>query len=188
MSVTNDIRVKMMIQAVSDSAATRATAANNLSSQIPMVELSVTDLPDRIRLVMPGVVDESDSGGGTVPRLETSIVGAEGENPTLKGVGLRVEDAMVMMRLVFALEAGVYQMQSFYQAVGAIAQRYPVGVLGPTSRPLLSAKVNLTIMGAVQIKEPVREASLIYFPIIVPYRASWDDSIAGALGANSPPS
>ena len=96
-----------------------------------------------------------------------------------------------MIRVVFPLEAGVYQMEGFYQAVGAIAARYPVGVLGPTSRPRLSSSVNLTITGAPQIKEPVREGTLIYFPIVVPYRASWDDAGASALsegGANSPPS
>ena len=92
MSLTNDIRIKLLVQAHLTTANKTQAADNPIANS--MVDMDGNGPYGSIKLVLPGIVDESESGGGTLPRIESSIVGAEAENPTLKGVGLRIETGL----------------------------------------------------------------------------------------------
>ena len=190
MSITNDIRTALMAMVVPNpntaptplpdgvqpSYFRNATSVARDPTSTNYLRLNpVVGNTDHIKLVLPGVIDE-----GTLPRIEVAVVAADAENPTLKGRGLRVEEGMVMVNVVWPLESGVDSVGQITDAASQIAGRFYAGPYGATRRPRLVGGIGLEIVGAASIRAVERIRSTLNLPIVIPYRASWDDGTSGA--------
>ena len=173
MSVTHGIRMKLIAQVHEQSIRSDFYSNPFDNSSVDLAPNVTLGVATPIQLAIPGLVN-SDS----VPRLEASVVMADRELPTLKGQGLTVEVGTVMVTVVWSLNnaSSAYSMESAYNVAEQIARRYaPTGPLqGSFDLPAPNPRIEIT--GAAQIKEPEREMSRVYIPVIVPYRASWTAS------------